>query len=163
AFLICVFIFSSHTLEDDDFFWHLSTGRFIIENKYVPGNDIFSFPSGNAEWIPFEWGWDVLSYELYSIGGYNSVSIFSSLIFCLGALAGLLLLFIFVISEIIIYYYPSKFSGSNNKPLDKKQLKILVLLSAVSALVLLINPHGIETYAYAYSHTKMKMLESISE
>jgi len=246
AFLVCVFILSSYKLEDDDFFWHLSTGRFIVENKFVPDKDVFSLPSQNAEWIPFEWGWDVITFEIYNIAGYNAVFIFSSIIFCLifliyflflkrygtntvinilllfvllmavfdrlsprphiftylffvillylfanfryidrekylkqlfllpviflvwgnlhlGVLAGILLVFVFVISEIIIFYYPKKFSGNELKPLTKEQLKKLLLIFIVSGLVLLINPNGIQTYLYAYSHTKMKMLESISE
>lgn len=246
AFLICVFLLSSYKIEDDDFFWHLSTGRFIVENKYVPDSDVFSYPSQNAQWIPFEWGWDMMTYELFITGGYTAIFIFRSIIFCFifliyfqllrrfgvnsivsitilfillfalfdrlsprphiisylfftiliylfltfkyisrekylkrllflplifliwgnfhpGVLAGGLLLFVFVTSEIIIFYYPLKFSNNEIKPLTKVQLKKLLLISVISAIVLLVNPHGLQTYLYTYSHTKMKMLDSISE
>src|SRR5437588_7346425 len=83
-FAVFVFIFSTYKISgDDDFFWHLATGRYIVENQSVPDTDIFGYVSAGNEWIPFEWGWDVLTYGLNSIGGYNLILIFRSLIFVL--------------------------------------------------------------------------------
>jgi hypothetical protein len=82
-FLICVFSVTSYKIEDDDFFWHLSTGKFITENGYVPDKDVFGFAAQNTEWIPFEWGADLVFYNLYKISGYNGVYVFRSIIFCI--------------------------------------------------------------------------------
>jgi hypothetical protein len=247
AFLVLVFFASSYKVTgDDDFFWHLATGRYIIENKTVPDKDVFGFVTQGSEWIPFEWGWDVLSYGLYNLGGYNLILIFRSLIFCLifliyfmllrefkvtsfvsililftllvsildrlsprphiltylffsiilyiflsfkyinrekyfkklyylpliflfwsnihmGVIAGGLLLFIFVVSEIIIYFKPKAFSSPEIKPLAQQQVKRLFIISVFCGLMLLVNPHGLQTYLYAYSHTKMKLLETVNE
>jgi hypothetical protein len=247
AFAILVFLASSYKITgDDDFFWHLATGRYIVETKVVPDTDIFGFATQGVEWIPFEWGWDVLTYGLYKIAGYNTILVFRSLAFVfifflffsllrkfkvnsvvswlvlftllvaimdrlsprphvityiffvtiiyllvtfkymdrdknfrklyflplifliwgnmhMGVLAGGLFLFIFTITETIIYYYPKKFSSNEIKPLLLPQLKLLWIVSVLSAVVLLINPHGIHTYIYAYDHTKMKMLETVNE
>src|SRR3990170_5810548 len=101
-FLILVFLASSYKVSgDDDFFWHLATGRFIAENKYVPDKDVFGFLTQNDEWIPFEWGWDVISYGLYNLAGYNAILIFRSIIFCLIFLIYYLLLRKFNIHTII--------------------------------------------------------------
>jgi hypothetical protein len=81
----------------------------------------------------------------------------------MGVLAGGLLLFTFTVSEILIYFYPRSFSSNEIKPLSKDLLKKLFIISVVSALVLLVNPHGLHTYLYAYGHTKMKMLETVNE
>jgi hypothetical protein len=67
---------------DDDLFWHLATGRYIVENKVVPDKDVFGHITSGTEWIPFEWGWDLLTYGLYNIGGYNAILLFRSLAFC---------------------------------------------------------------------------------
>jgi hypothetical protein len=84
AFIVCVFFTVSYKITyDDDFFWHLSIGRFIAENKYVPDKDIFGYVTSGTEWIPFEWGWDITAYTLYSIGGYNAVLVFRSILFCI--------------------------------------------------------------------------------
>ena len=245
-FIVLVIVLTTYKVEDDDIYWHLATGRFIVENKYVPDKDVFGLTTQNSEWIPFEWGWDVISYGLYNIGGYPALFIFRSLIICLifyllfrllnkfkvnsvisivllfllvfamldrlsprphlfsylfltlilylfltfkyfdrdkyfkrlyflplifllwgnihmGVIAGGLLLFIFVLSEVLIYYIPKRFSTSEIKPITKEHLKKLVFISILSAFVLLINPHGLHTYQYAFGHTKMKMLESITE
>ena len=50
---------------DDDVFWHLATGRFIVQNGYIPSTDVFGFITAGTKWIPFEWGWDVLTYLIY--------------------------------------------------------------------------------------------------
>jgi hypothetical protein len=247
VFSVLVFFASSYKVTgDDDFFWHLATGRYIVENGVVPNTDIFGFATQGVEWIPFEWGWDVLTYGLYNIAGYNTILVFRSIIFVLifflyfkllrkfkvnsiviwivlftllvaimdrlsprphvltylffttiiyiltsfkyfdreryikklyflplifllwgnihmGVLAGGLFLFIFTVSEIIIYRYPSKFSSQEVKPLSRDQLIKLLIISVVCALVLLLNPHGLSTYIYAYEHTKMKMLETVNE
>jgi len=82
TFEVFVFIFSSYKVTgDDDFFWHLATGRYIVENKIVPDRDIFGYVTEGNDWIPFEWGWDVLTYGLYNLGGYNLILLFRSLSF----------------------------------------------------------------------------------
>jgi hypothetical protein len=68
---------------DDDLFWHLEIGKYVIENRSVPSTDVFSFSTLGQEWIPFEWGWDVLNYFIYSIGGYASISILRTIFFLL--------------------------------------------------------------------------------
>ncbi|MEO8513636.1 MAG: hypothetical protein ABI543_08755 [Ignavibacteria bacterium] len=246
-FLVLVFFASSYKISgDDDIFWHLATGRYIVENKVVPDKDVFGHVTSGTEWIPFEWGWDVLTYGLYNIGGYNAILLFRSLAFCfifflyylllrkfkvnsflaiallfvllvsvmdrfsprphiltyiffillmyillshkyidkakykrwlffipvifllwanshMGVLAGGLILFVFTIAETIIYLKKPSFTSNEIKALEKIELRNLWIISIVSALMLLVNPHGVSTYMYAYSHTKMKMLETVNE
>ncbi|MCI0449833.1 MAG: hypothetical protein L0Y79_08620 [Chlorobi bacterium] len=81
-FFLFVFFFTLIKISgDDDIFWHLETGRYIAENKTVPSSDVFGFASYGMEWIPFEWGWDVISYLLFSVFGYSGISVLRILIF----------------------------------------------------------------------------------
>ena len=48
----------------------------------MPSQDIFSYPSIGAKWIPFEWGWDVLTYSIFSTGGFIAISIFRTILIC---------------------------------------------------------------------------------
>ncbi|HRE11677.1 MAG TPA: hypothetical protein PK605_00685 [Ignavibacteria bacterium] len=246
-FLVLVFMAASYKISgDDDIFWHLATGRYIVEHKVVPDKDVFGHITSGSEWIPFEWGWDVMTYGLYNIGGLNAILLFRSLAFCfiffvlymllrkfkinsflsiavlfvllvaimdrfsarphiltyiffvlllyillsykyidrqgftrklyfipvifllwanshMGVLAGGLILFVFTVTETIIYLKPGKFSSGEIKTLNKTELRNLWIISAASALMLLVNPHGFSTYVYAYDHTQMKMLESVNE
>lgn len=246
-FLVLVFMAASYKISgDDDIFWHLATGRYIVEHKVVPDKDVFGHITSGNEWIPFEWGWDVMTYGLYNIGGLNAILLFRSLAFCfiffvlymllrkfkinsflsiavlfvllvsimdrfsarphiltyiffvlllyillsykyidregyakklyfipvifllwanshMGVLAGGLILFVFTITETIIYLKPRTFGSGEVKALDKTELRNLWIISAASAAMLLVNPHGFSTYIYAYDHTQMKMLESVNE
>ncbi|MDD5362247.1 MAG: hypothetical protein PHN88_08950 [Ignavibacteria bacterium] len=78
AFIILI---SSYKISnDDDFFWHLATGRYIVNTMSVPSQDVFSISSGSAKWVPFEWGWDVTTYAIYNAGGFVLLSIFRTLL-----------------------------------------------------------------------------------
>ncbi|MEO6694647.1 MAG: hypothetical protein ABIY50_12760 [Ignavibacteria bacterium] len=245
-FTIFIILFTTFKITgDDDVFWHLATGRYIVENNHVPSTDIFGFVTQGQQWMPFEWGWDVLTYGLFNLGGYTGLSIFRTIIFLLifflffrilrkfrvsytiifffliilafgiidrltprphiismlffvlllyiiceykyfnrtnykilffipfifflwanmhmGIIAGIFLMGIFILSEIIIYLRPHKFSTKEIQPLSKAELIRLILIFAASIIVMFINPNSYETYIYAYDHTKMKLLETINE
>jgi hypothetical protein len=68
AALIILLAFST-IAGDDDVMWHLATGRWIVAHATVPATDVFSYPIPHQAWMPFEWGWDVLTYALTSAGG----------------------------------------------------------------------------------------------
>ncbi|TRZ51613.1 hypothetical protein D4R99_04140 [bacterium] len=65
---------------DDDVFWHLTTGRYIINTGSIPSSDVFGFITSGAPWMPFEWGWDVLTYLIFKSGGFTALSVFRTLI-----------------------------------------------------------------------------------
>lgn len=245
AFAIFIVLFTTFKISgDDDVFWHLATGKYVMETGHVPSTDIFGYVTQGQEWMPFEWGWDVVTYNIYKISGYEGLSVFRTIIFLLiffiyylilrkfkvsttlsvfmfliiafgiidrltprphiisllffvillyliisfryfnrkntylyfipvifllwanmhmGILAGMFLFGIYVVSEVITYLKASSYSSKEVPALDKKQLTLLLIIFAASLLVMLINPNGIATYIYAYSHTKMKLLETINE
>ncbi len=246
--LFAVFIVLLTTFKisgDDDVFWHLATGRYIIETGTVPSTDVFGFITEGQEWMPFEWGWDVTTFFIFKITGYTGLSIFRTLIFLIifflyfnilrkfnvsytistlfltllafgiidrltprphiisllffamllyliidyryfkrenykqlffiplifllwanmhmGILAGMLLFGIYIISEVIIFYKPQKYSSKEILPLSKPELVRILIIFFASLLVMFINPNSFDTYLYAYAHTKMKLLETINE
>lgn len=230
---------------DDDVFWHLATGKYIIETGHVPSQDVFGFVTEGQEWMPFEWGWDILTYGIYSVGGYEGLSILRTAIFLLifyiyfliykkfkisptisfliltvlafgtmdrlsprphiisflffvlllyiiiqyryfnranykilfflpliflfwanmhmGIIAGMFLFGIWLVSEVIIYFKPQSFSSKEIPALSKPELTRLALIFLACILIMLVNPNFYQTYIYAYSHTKMKLLETINE
>ena len=64
--ILVIFSGISKITGSSDFFWHLATGKWIIEHRIIPDKDVFGFISEHQQWIPFEWGWDVLIYILFS-------------------------------------------------------------------------------------------------
>ncbi|MBM4159209.1 MAG: hypothetical protein FJ216_10595 [Ignavibacteria bacterium] len=221
---------------EDDIFWHLATGKYIVENKTVPSTDVFGFASQGVQWIPFEWGWDVLSYVIFSVGDFTGLYVLNALLTALifyllynildkykipffyslffliilalgikyrlgikpqmfsylfliltlkiivdykyfkanpnylffipfifllwtnmhmGVLTGILLFFVFVVSEIYLLY--------KNKNAGNRNLYILLAAFGISVAAMLINPNSYNTYLYTYSHSQMKMLDEIYE
>lgn len=65
---------------EDDLFWHIETGRFIVDNKYIPSTDVFSFATYGEKWIPFEWGWDVITFLIYNNFGFTTLYVFNGII-----------------------------------------------------------------------------------
>ena len=70
-FLIFLAFFSTFKITgDDDVFWHLATGRLILNTGHVPSVDVFGYMTQGQEWMPFEWGWDVITYFIYSFSAF---------------------------------------------------------------------------------------------
>lgn len=68
-------------IADPDFWWHLRTGQFIVENRTVPRREIFSFTRFGAEWIAHEWLSETIIYLIYRVGGLPLLSlVFSGII-----------------------------------------------------------------------------------
>lgn len=82
-FIFCVIVclFSTTKISvDNDVFWHLTTGRYIVQNFSIPSTEIFGFATSGRNWVPFEWGWEVLNYLAFSLGGFVALSIFRTVI-----------------------------------------------------------------------------------
>jgi hypothetical protein len=81
----------------------------------------------------------------------------------MGVLSGIALFGVYLLSEVLIYFYPRKFSDGKITPLSKKYLLLLFLIFIISLITLLINPHGFETYSYTFSHLQLKVMAEINE
>ncbi|MCX5797971.1 MAG: hypothetical protein NTU90_00110, partial [Proteobacteria bacterium] len=111
---------------DTDLWYHLNSGRYIIENRFIPKDSFFSFITPPREWVDYFWLFQVLVYKIYYFSQYY----------------GLVLLRFFVflaIISIIISFFLKGYEG--NKPL----LYITVVFSLYVLLLLpryfLIRPH----------------------
>jgi hypothetical protein len=63
-----------------DIWWHLATGRWIVENGVVPRADPFSYTRADAPWVAHEWASDVLLYKLYYLWGLYGLSVFRQVV-----------------------------------------------------------------------------------
>jgi len=53
-----------------DYFWHLATGRWIVEHRAFPLADPFTVASDQTPWINGEWLFQVPLYGLHASGGH---------------------------------------------------------------------------------------------
>src|SRR5947209_7185290 len=75
-----VFVLAVRPITDPDFWWHLRTGRFILETHAVPHADIFSSTFAGREWVAHEWLSEVLMYAVHSAFGYAGLVVCFSLV-----------------------------------------------------------------------------------
>ena len=68
---------------EDDIFWHMSTGKYILETKTIPSQDVFGFITQGQQWIPFEWAWDVIAYSIFASMGFTGLYIFNAILIAL--------------------------------------------------------------------------------
>ncbi|WP_247724334.1 hypothetical protein [Thauera aromatica] len=68
-------------LTDPDTYWHLATGRWILENAAVPQNDPFSHSMPGAAWMAHEWLSEVVLSGVFQIAGWPGLVIGVALVF----------------------------------------------------------------------------------
>lgn len=68
-------------LRDPDTYWHLTAGRWIIENGTIPTEDPFAWSVPDAAWTAHEWLWEVMIHPLFQIGSWQAVGFATALTF----------------------------------------------------------------------------------
>jgi hypothetical protein len=85
--LICVALYTVPAVAvmkpiiDPDIWWHLQTGRWIIEHGAVPQIDSFSIYGMGKMWIAYSWLFEILVYGLYSWFGLTGILLYRVLLF----------------------------------------------------------------------------------
>lgn len=67
-------------VSDPDYFWHLSTGRYIAETGAVPSGDPFSYSMKGAEWVLEEWPFQYLVFEIFKLWGHAGNLVLAALV-----------------------------------------------------------------------------------
>src|SRR5689334_21554695 len=82
ALLIAIVpLFALFPLHNNDLWWHLATGKWIVANFAVPRDDIFSWTHYLRGWIDNEWLSQVLFYGVWKIGGERALIVLRAVMF----------------------------------------------------------------------------------
>lgn len=73
-------------LADPDTYWHIATGRWILEHGSVPQNDVFSHSMPGAAWTAHEWLSELVLTGVYQVAGWPGLGVVVALFFA-GTLA----------------------------------------------------------------------------
>ena len=74
ALLLLIAIAAVGPIRSYDFFWHLATGRWIVEHHALPTYDPFALASAHVPWINGEWLYEVALDGAYLAGGFPGIS-----------------------------------------------------------------------------------------
>ena len=81
--LIGVFAFCVPTIPSADMWWHLSTGRYILQNHAVPHTEPFSATIAGKPWTVHEWLSGVVFYFAYSMIGSAGLLLLTAFVLAL--------------------------------------------------------------------------------
>jgi hypothetical protein len=70
---------------DPDYWWHISTGRWMLEHGRIPTTDPFSATHGGQNWFAHEWLAELLMRVIDRIAGYAGEIIVTAAIVAAGA------------------------------------------------------------------------------
>ena len=70
AIYLIFFTFGFMSFTDPDYWWHLRTGQYIVENRSIPTHDIYSYTVQGKEWLTHEWLSEAAIYLSVSSFGY---------------------------------------------------------------------------------------------
>lgn len=76
AIFITLLIAAVQPVTDPDFWWHLTTGNWILSHHAVPHQDLYTFTVQGHRWIAHEWLSEVLIAVLYAAGRLPLISLF---------------------------------------------------------------------------------------
>jgi hypothetical protein len=79
-FFLLVTIAAITPIRSYDYFWHLTTGRWIVEHHAIPRFDPLAVASAHVPWINGEWLYEIVLYALHGIAGDSGISIVSALL-----------------------------------------------------------------------------------
>lgn len=69
----------SERLVDPDVWWHLRTGRYIVETGSIPRADIYSFTAPGRAWTVQEWGSEVVLHWIRDAFGLYGIHVWRAL------------------------------------------------------------------------------------
>ncbi|HOE63119.1 MAG TPA: hypothetical protein PKW18_09180 [Candidatus Sumerlaeota bacterium] len=65
---------------DNDVWWHVKTGKIIVESRALPANDILAYTSEEIPWHNHEWLAQVIFFAVYTLGDGTEQSGFQMVI-----------------------------------------------------------------------------------
>ena len=80
AALVTVFSVGLKPVVDPDFWWHLATGRWMVEHGAIPFHDVFSLTAQSHRWITHEWLTELLFYGAWKIAGAPFLTLLTALV-----------------------------------------------------------------------------------
>jgi len=74
-------LFGIKLLDNSDTWWHLASGRWMVEHWSIPAKDVLSFTVPGHDWINLQWLFDLLMYAVHQIGDAGGLVLFSAAVY----------------------------------------------------------------------------------
>ncbi len=81
---VAVFAMAVQVPIDTDTYWHLSAGRWMVENRALISEDVFSYTRAETAWLNTYWLGQIGMYILYALLGPPGMALFTATIASVG-------------------------------------------------------------------------------
>ncbi len=75
VFFLLLVVISITPIQSYDYFWHLATGEWILDNGTLPATDPFSLSSDATKWVDGEWAFQIVAAIVHRTAGTTGTSI----------------------------------------------------------------------------------------
>jgi hypothetical protein len=79
AAFLAIGLTSTYAMDDPDFWWLLRGGQYMAETGSFPTTDPFSATAAGAEWLNHAWGFELVLYGVYRLGGLTGAILLQAL------------------------------------------------------------------------------------
>jgi hypothetical protein len=132
-----------------DAFWHLATGRWIVEHHAIPATDPFAIASEKKPWINGEWLYEVVMYAT-SGGNTTAISVINAMVIAATFTLAFLVAAQSAELGVAIFAACIAFAGGFDR-LGVRPSTIAALLAAIAIALLLSRKLSVRTLAIAYA------------
>jgi hypothetical protein len=80
ALLLLAFLLGCFPMGDFDVWWHIGTGRMILEHGAVPHVDVLTYTNAGRPWIDVYWFFQIIVALLYRAGGVPALVLLKALV-----------------------------------------------------------------------------------
>jgi hypothetical protein len=79
--VVCIWmiLFNIRPIQDPDIWWHLASGRYMVEHGVVPKTDVLSLTSRGTEWVNTYWLQEIYAYWLVKASGLCGITLMNAL------------------------------------------------------------------------------------
>lgn len=78
--VFAAFLYTSDRMADPDQFWHVATGRWIVENGQLPTTDPFSWYAEGHHWVAQSWLFGLIVYAAQAAFGWGGLYLFAAIL-----------------------------------------------------------------------------------
>jgi hypothetical protein len=75
-----IFLLSKGLLSDPDTYWHITAGHWILAERTIPRQEIFSHTALGHPWLDVEWLAQIILYLSYDSSGWHGLILLSGLV-----------------------------------------------------------------------------------
>lgn len=79
--ILAVLAMTSRVSMASDTWWHLATGRYILEHGHIPLEDVFSYTRAGQPWLGAAVGWlmQITLYSIYTNFGFGGLNVWAAM------------------------------------------------------------------------------------